>query len=158
MNRPFTMTTTTNAMAVLPYAFQTLFGAQLLFGSASLAKFMPAHVAVAVAGFWFLGSLVALVACLLAPKLRTPYAALWFEFAGALAIAVVHLTIEFALASKLGFWRNPLTETYVLSFALGGVARAVQIGWEFYRLRRALACPVISDKPVLADPSDSHHH
>jgi cbb3-type cytochrome oxidase subunit 1 len=157
MNRPFTMTTTTNAMAVLPYAFQTMFGAQLLFGSATLTKFMPAQWVVGLATFWFLGSLVALVASLLAPKLRTPYSALWFEFAGALAIAVVHGVIELALVQSRGFWTNPLTETYVLSFALGGIARAVQIGWEFFKLRKALDCPVISDKPVLADPSDIHH-
>ena len=153
MAKPLTTTTTTHACAITIYVALILLSAQHLVNFARHVA-LSALIGPAVplwGALFFSGSLLALAAALISPRMRVPVKPLWVEFCGASVLTLVVGVYAFSLTWYYGWSSSPDTQTYAWTIAVGCFARAIQIFMEQRRIKRALAMSVPADPVPLAE-------
>lgn len=139
MNRPLTITSTTNTHALSTYACVSVLG--FVYSTREPPEALGKLIGVGTADLWSIGlmiaALAALASALMAGKLANPASALTAEIVTLLGLAPLLGVYLYSLLSEYGLGSIPATLILVSGFFLGCFGRLLQALYERLRLGRA---------------------
>lgn len=134
------LTSSTHAWVIVAYIFTIVNGMAFQSGLASsrgLTMLLSDWGYTVWASAMILSGVGCLIASIAMPKVLEPSGMLWAEFVSVLVLATCFGLYEWGLL-LIGLETAPTTQFLAVCFAVGGVARAIQIQVDLYRLRRAV--------------------
>lgn len=139
MNRPLTITSTTNTHALATYACVSVLG--FVYSTRQPPEALGILIGLEPARFWSLGLLIAalaaLASALMAGKMANPASALSAEIITLLGLTPLLGVYVYSLIQAYGLGSIPATLIMASGFFCGCFGRLLQAGWERARLMRA---------------------
>ena len=156
--RPLEITTPTHGMALTAYACASLLGLSFLLGLSESAAMTNLIGPLGTVG-WAVSTVMcgwfALVCCIGAgrrmPRLRIGLIGELITVSG-IAFCLGLYLVAITLAGWPDLLTYGVTKLLAVTYVLGGVIRAAQIGKELRRLRAGLDHPQVADPAPLAEP------